>query len=290
MEHEQDLHIYPPKIKNFMWFIVLLFISIILIWNVNNEINEGYLFSAILLIICSLLAILMMMVPFKWMTTDKPYMTLTEESITIRRFLRRPVTVEWRNIHGYQIRDKTIRRLIDIITFQQYSSSKGKSIYEKLYPIAWGQIREEDRKILVQELERRTDAPTNLYHLLYGDHPTPKAEEVLTKDYWMKSYALSLGLSIFAFIILSLDGWGLHFLLAALLYFILYPLTKAMVDMLFHFIFYRKQDQLPPFLKSVFSKMILPLHLLAFPASIFLAPISIVFLIVTVMRARKASG
>lgn len=290
MENEQNLHIYPRKIRNFAWFLAALFTSVFFIWNVNKAIKDELLFATIVLIILSVCMVVLMMIPFKWMTTDKPYLTVTKESITIRRFLRQPVTVEWRNIHGYQIRDKTIRRLIDIITYHQHSSGKGTSIYEKLYPIAWGQIREEDRKILVQELERRTLAPTNLDHLLYGDHPTPKAGEILTKDYWTKSYAISFGLSLLTFIILSLDGWGLHFLLAALLYFILYPFSKAMVDMLFEFIFSRKQNQLSPLLKSFFSMMMFPLHALTFITSIFLAPISIVFVIVTTMRARKASG
>src|SRR5699024_2855438 len=122
MENEQNLHIYPRKIRNFAWFLAALFTSVFFIWNVNKAIKDELLFATIVLIILSVCMVVLMMIPFKWMTTEQPYLTLTDETITIRRFLRRPLVLKWEHILNYQLRDKIINRLVEITVYDEDSS------------------------------------------------------------------------------------------------------------------------------------------------------------------------
>lgn len=294
MENEQELYIYPRKIRNFAWFLVALFASVFLIWNVNKAMKDELLFATIVLIILSVCMIVLMMIPFKWMTTEQPYLTLTDETITIRRFLRRPLVLKWEHILNYQLRDKIINRLVEITVYHEDFSGDfmtgEQPLPTKTYTFSWGQIASEDRKILAQQLDSRALAYTNLYDTLYKSYDLPSTELIVNKKYWMVSYSISLAASALSLNVLSIDGWKLHIFIAFALYFILYPFAKVMLDVLARDMYHRKQDQIPPLFKSLYSMVILPLHILVYALTIFIAPIGIIYVIVTIMRARKASG
>ncbi|MFD1414479.1 STM3941 family protein [Oceanobacillus jeddahense] len=253
----------------------------------------------------------------------KPYIILTEETLTIGAFSKNAVPIQWEDVEGYDIRhvgfDKVIEiKLIDEEKYRARMSNISRRMNKmnevmnyRLFGIALSQIKRKERNKFVHELDRLafeadgsllehfgfTDTdieehsqfnpePVRIQEQMHVDKKMEKIQSQVNGSYFLKAYGISLLLMGGAFLMFHWSDQG-NYTSLLIVSFILYPYAKVIWDVLLGFRLSYKMDKDESSISMFFYRFMVFVHIFMFLFSIVLAPFGILYVIVKGVRSRR---
>ncbi|MDX8045386.1 STM3941 family protein [Gracilibacillus sp. S3-1-1] len=319
MERKQALYFYRPRVKNILLLImcsVYMAFGVVVGGFAFNE--QNYLMSGVgaLLAICFGFLIF---ISLKRIFGSKPYLILTEETLTISAPSKNAVPLRWEDIEGYDIRSVNFSKVIEIKLRdeEKYRDQMSKSAawFNKMndvmnyrpFGISWGQVKRKERSRLARELDRRAfETDEHLNELYDSVNEADKTEKVLNRQsgiqgqmkldkkrrkarsqvngkYLLQSYGISFLLTSAAFLLFYWsDKDENHSLLVGS--FILYPFAKVIWDVLLGFRLRYKMDKDESSLSIFFYRLLFFIHLFLYFFSLVIAPFGIIYYIFIAVR------
>lgn len=295
MEHQESpetLYFYSSKIKLFILFffmltLIVLAIPLGLVFIIDDHIIVTRIWTvmAILLFVCFLIIV------FKKLLHPKPYLILTDDTLTICPPARKKMhSIAWSDIISIALREVSFNKFIHIYLRdqdklhiqvtqgEQYVSTSANATYDSF---VWSLIKRKDRRELVDELDRRAGQRSRLKNQLY---PNVQREQKsnnrrINRDYMLKSYGYSLILAIVAIFLFVIPDSSSVDTLYVIVSFILYPFAKAIYDVLIGFKIKDKLEKQSGVTHFLYTFMYI-CHLLLFLFSFYVGPIGILYVLI----------
>ncbi|MBP1971424.1 hypothetical protein J2Z83_003563 [Virgibacillus natechei] len=324
MERKQALYFYQPRIKNILILIMCsVFMALGVVVGVFAFNERDFFMSGLGAFLAVFFGFLIFML-LKSIFGSKPYLILTEETLTIGASSKNAVPLRWEDIEGYDIRSVGFNKIIEIMLYDEEKyrdqMSKAAAWFNKMndvmnyrsFGIGWGQVKRKDRSRLARELDRRIFESHEPLHENYDSvNEADKTEQVLYRQhgirrqmmfdkkrqkdrrqvngkYLLQSYGISLLLTGAAFLMFywSDDDGNTSLLIGS---FILYPFAKVIWDVLLGFRLRYKMEEDESSVSIFFYRFMFFIHILLYLFSLVIAPFGIIYYIFIAVRhqARK---
>lgn len=150
--------------------------------------------------------------------SPKPYITLTDEEL-ILNVTTLTIPIQWVDIRGFLLKESFSTKFIEVTLFneekyREFLSNK-KGILTKMnklpITIGIGSIKRKDRKIVFDEIDSRTpNLSYKIYDQLKDEQLEKREYRQINRKYMLKSYLVSLIISIGAYILFSLTDDSYH--------------------------------------------------------------------------------
>lgn len=293
MEKTQSLYFYSSRLINILLLAVgLSFIVLGFLLGVVGFQAKIIPLSGIGIFI-ALLFIILMIPTLKKVLNPKPYIIITEESLTINQPFRGSIPIDWEDIKGFEIMTAQLNKLIFIILddndkYRKRMSKRTKFLNKPhnmvgLSPIwiIWRQVKRTDRDKLVRELDRLSNSDPAFYKSLSSQLNNEKKEQKSNRKidtkYLFKAYGYSFIITVGAFSLSRIGDDG-NYTPGLVLSFILHPFAKIIFDVIIGFkisFIVRKERYMYIFI----MQLMISVYVLLYLFSLFIAPFGILYVI-----------